>query len=214
MKTYPLLSIVLAAIGCSASTFAIPVFYNLNFHVTSTKTGINDKGWIYSTSSKDEFFDCRPLNDQVYKGKMSVDDTLLKLDGLNRLGELNFLEIELAGIQWNYNSLTGNGGSLVGFRSSEGFASSPDFNVQNGHIIGWGGGVYGSSDVPFVDFFNKEFSAVDHASNGIFGYTDFIPLDNPPMVPEPSTFCLLFLGLIGFIAIKGKRNSISQFKVL
>jgi hypothetical protein len=68
-------------------------------------------------------------------------------------------------------------------------APSPGFDVHGGQITGLEGGVFGPSDVPFVDFFGTTFSSVDYAETNLRGSLQVLP------IPEPPTLLLLSSGV-------------------
>ena len=69
------------------------------------------------------------------------------------------------------------------------------FTLQGNQLTG---GVYGSGDVPFVDFLGSRFSAIDPVQTLIWGGLEVHQVD------EPSTLFLLGVGL-GFLAFMARR---------
>jgi hypothetical protein len=140
----------------------------------------------------------------IYKGSFTVDDAILSQDGLNKAGIVSAFNITMEDVSWTMG-LGYPYSVFSGFRGPGGLgADSPGFDVFGGSITNLRGGVFGSSDIPFVDF-SYDFRAgappfPDCATGAPY-------CGNAPnmfwtvSVPEPETYVMVLLGLgvVGFV---------------
>jgi hypothetical protein len=183
---------------------ASQISYQVDFTVSNIPAKGFDPVWQQAPSGSPGCFQFQPEAGQVFGGTLVLEDTILSTDG-DRIGGLVSLNLDLAGVNWGYDALTGNSGSLWGFRSSSGIgAVSPSFMIKDGQLVGWEGGVFGSGDAPFIDFFDTKFASIDAGSSGqITGDTKFTRVES---VPEPGGIFLLMIGLCGIVVITRKRK--------
>lgn len=151
---------------------------------------------------------------KVYFGEFAVDDQLLQTDGMNKSGTLDYFRIQMEGNTWGFNDPSNN--SFAGFRGPNGLGSfSPGFDVVNGTITNLRGGVYGQSDVPFVDFsllgantFNalgKPFFAPGTSSSFVRDAMGSMEIFR---IPEPGTLAMCGFGLLLMLTtLRSRRRS-------
>jgi hypothetical protein len=183
----------------------------IRYQVDLTVSNLSDIGlgpvWRQAPSGCRDCFQFQPEVGQIFGGTLVIEDSVLSTDG-DRIGGLVSLDLNLAGVNWDYDISSGNSGSLWGFRSSHGLgAVSPSFIINDGQLVGWEGGVYGSGDAPFIDFFDTRFASIDAGLSGrILGDTKFTLVE---AVPEPNGTFLLMIGLGGvFFIIRKKKKAI------
>ena len=183
---------------------AVPVFYNLIFEV--------------KTISSQPI----PVDQQVaigdrFFGAFAVDSAILASDGLNKAGDVGSFVLPWVGVSWCYNVVCPNN-ALYGFRGPGGIGSSPGFDVVNGEIVNLRGGMLNSGDLQFIDFsydstiplwptpgactgnycgnspghFHTKISIDSYFGEAAFDGTMIVA-----RIPEPSTFGLLGIGLMG-----------------
>jgi len=119
-------------------------------------------------------FGCGNSIGNVHVGRFSIDDALLQQSGDNLPGSIVKFFLEISPTTWDQATFD----AVPGITAFDGFrgpilgnncpvpqgclhAPSPGFNVHDGIITGLQGGVFGVSDVPFVDFKGAFFSAID-----------------------------------------------------
>lgn len=178
--------------------------YQVDFTVSNAPEMGFAPAWQQAPTECSDCFQFQPEAGQVFGGMLVVEDTLLSTDG-DRIGGLVSLDLNIAGVNWGYDILTGYSGSLWGFRSSDEFgAASPSFIINEGQLVGWTGGVYGRADTPFIDFSDTRFSSIDAGLSGnVSGDTKFTRVES---VPEPNGLYLLMIGLIGIVVILRKKK--------
>jgi hypothetical protein len=206
----------------SSTVSAIPVTYHVEFTPTA--------GYIETTTwgPSGELI-ARVLESAVgrsYFGSFAVDSDLLLSDGLGKYGELEYFHLQMEWNVWAYNLPTNN--SLTGFRGQYADGScpsgaclggaSPGLDVVNGELVGLRGGVYGTGDVPFVDFRGDTFGAMGHTpiqpgqtTSHVGSYTQpESPWIQGTMkifrVPEASTVVPFSLGLLPLVLIGFARR--------
>jgi hypothetical protein len=156
---YKLAAFTLAALlGAPLTATAIPIAYQIKF---TTLTGFVTTS-IYPDPLGPPAVQIEGAAGKVYFGLFAVDDEILMTDGIGKPGNVDFFYIQMEDNIWGYNLAVDN--SFSGFRGpipGDPFcmmtmgclnAPSPGFDVVNGTITNLRGGVYGRSDVPFVDF--------------------------------------------------------------
>lgn len=195
-----------------APTLAAPVSYEIDFEVQYFGTGAIDP---------------RVVIGDIYSGSFTVDDSILLSDGLNKAGLVSAFSITMEDVSWTMG-LAPPGSLFSGFRGPLGLgASSPGFDVLGGTITNLRGGVFGESDIPYVDF--SEDPRLPHPAGypscsdgtsycgnspnafftvnplGAFGGSMTIAAP----VPEPETYAMLLLGLgvVGFVSRRRLRDS-------
>jgi hypothetical protein len=155
-------------------------------------------------------FICSPDEAQpFYVGTFRVDDSLLLLEGNNLQGIITDFYLQIGTVIWDQNHPFSSFSDPLRshFSSFEGpipgicplgciSAASPGFNVHGGLITGLQGGVRGPGDMPFVDFSNTTFSAVDTIGNHLTGQLTLSP------IPEPETWLFLAIGFVVLVAAR------------
>lgn len=183
----------LCVLGIAGGAFGYPIEYAIRFQVI----GVSETWNGGNPDDVAELFDFKPAIGDVFLGSLLLEDSVGAVDGDDRMGGLLRLDLELAGLSWNYDIATGKGGALAGFLSTQGLGSvSPSFAFAGGELVGWRGGVYGGADVPFIDFLGTGFRSTDAGLASIHGATTFGKI---PMVPEPSTFAYFLLPMAGWL---------------
>jgi hypothetical protein len=165
-------------------SFADSITYSMTFHAGSGEGQASING-----------------NGSTYSGSFAVDSSILSSDGTNLTATLYSFIIRIQDTVWDMNSPS----DFLGFRGPLGLNSpSPGFDVIGGQIVHLRGGVYGPSDIPFVDFSvsvpaltctdpycrggANYFSAVLRNGTSLQGTVTVSP------VPEPGTFELMTAG--------------------
>jgi PEP-CTERM motif len=121
----------------------------------------------------------------------SVDVSNLT-DGVYPSIPLDSWTLRIGDVLWDMN-LPYPQSEFFGFRDPALGGINPGLIVSGGAITGFLGGVFGSADVPFVDF---EFAA----GPGRFNALDGLSLGGGysiHAIPEPNTIALLGIGLVG-----------------
>ena len=173
-----------------SSVSATPIHYNIILEVNAVREfdpGIPSDP-IYQVGNK-------------YLGFFSVDDAVLQEDGLNQGGELFQFVLAIEDYLWSMNFPS----DFSGFRGPpDGLgAPSPGFDVVGGEIVNLRGGVFGSADVPFVDFAPLSFGFGDNTFSAILtaglgrSRGSIQGSLNVTRIPEPGTLGLLSALLIG-----------------
>jgi hypothetical protein len=139
-----------ALLGAPISAIAIPITYQIKFTVLSGV--VTTRTYPEPSSEEDPTETQEDATGNVYFGLFAVDDEILKTDGINKPGQVEFFYIQMEHNIWGYNLAVNN--SFEGFRGPGcGFCeSSPGFDVIDGRLTNLRGGVYGEGDEPFVDF--------------------------------------------------------------
>ena len=202
MRALAATALLAASFLLPATADAIPVSYQMVFKVD----------YIDATASI-------PPAPQIaignqYYGSFTVDDGLLATDGANQAGTVFDFLVQIENVSWDFAN-PNPGSAFSGFRGPGGLGSgSPGFDVLNGEIVNLRGGVFGSGDVPFVDFStdlrlpfvedpacagtaycgNAANSFFTLNSNGGFGGSMRVAR----AIPEPSAPMLATLGLLAF----------------
>ena len=187
-------------------THASLLFYELRFEV--------EEGTVFSDSGYDPqavppyTVTERDAAGNVYRGAFAIDSEILSTDGIGRTGELAFFVIKMEDNVWGYNFPFDN--SFRGFRGPTPscptfgcFAPSPGFDVVDGEITNLRGGVYGSGDIPFVDFgLLGENTFIAHGTSISAYHPDSWLVGSGRMdifrVSEPSSLALFSVVLLGF----------------
>jgi hypothetical protein len=154
----------------------------------------------------------------VYYGAFAIDSAILETDGLGKPGDLGFFVIKMEDNIWGYNFPINN--SFRGFRgpipdcpsSACLGALSPGFDVVDGEITSLRGGVFGSGDVPFVDF---GYSGPNTFGAHGLGVSLFHPTSwlvgsghmDVFRVSEPGSLALLSFALFAFVFVRTRRSS-------
>lgn len=140
------LALITVLLAASFGIKAAPVDFRIMLTVTS--------GYIVEcTSLPLGHWECSPGPDaagNIYYGGFGIDDSILENNGFNKQGLLYYFWITMEDNTWGYNYPTDN--SFAGFRGPAGFDVSPGFDVVGGTIVDIRGGVFGTGDIPFVDF--------------------------------------------------------------
>jgi hypothetical protein len=202
-QLFAAVSLCVASLGVSAT----PIRYGLEFRVQYV----------------DSQMDSRLQVGNSYLGSLIVDDGLLLADGINKVGVVSAFRIQMEDVIWDLNLATPLN-EFLGFRGPEGLGStSPGFDVLGGSVTNLRGGVFGSSDFPFVDFSTNSHSAFSRSANacganptycgnaanyfstnnqlGIFGGSMLV-YD----VPQPATVLLFLTGFLGVLAYRSRRQ--------
>lgn len=201
--------VLVAILGAPLTAGAVPVTFQIKFTVLTGSVVTLDLTGPSGPSITEV-----DGAGKVYFGEFAVDDQLLLTDGTNKSGTLDFFRIQMEGNIWGYNDATNN--SFAGFRGPDGLGSlSPGFDVANGTITNLRGGVFGQSDVPFVDF-----SLFGANTFNALGKPFFIPGTSSSFVrdamgtmeilrmPEPGTLALAGLGLLMVLtSLRSRRRS-------
>lgn len=150
---------------------------------------------------------------EVWGGFFSVDDSELAVDGINSTAEaVNFsLTFGKARYSTSADNLT-----LAGFRNGLSLgAAGPGLVIENSSITDLLGGVYGLSDVPFIDFSGLavptgHFAAYDGFTR-VTGTLGVFRLDPHP-APEPGSLALLALAMAAAAAagLRAQRSDIGH----
>lgn len=195
----------------SLNVNATPITYGLEFRVQYV----------------DSQMDSRLQVGNSYLGSLTVDDGILIADGINKVGSVSAFRIQMENVIWDLN-LASLSNAFLGFRGPEGLgSSSPGFDVLGGSVTNLRGGVFGSSDFPFVDFSTNSHGAFSRSANvcganptycgnaanyfstnnqlGIFGGSMLV-YD----VPQPPALFLLLLGLLGVLAYRSRKELITH----
>jgi hypothetical protein len=124
-------------------------------------------------------------------------------DGVYPLIPLDSWSLRIGDVLWDMN-LPFPESEFWGFRDPMLGGINPGLIVSGGLITGFFGGVYGRSDVPFVDF--------DFLSGpGRFGANDgfgsiFSGAYSVHLISEPSTLYLLIIGLLGLALVSARPS--------
>ena len=202
-----------ALLVAPVSAFAIPITYQIKF--TATTGSITTQFGDGSTYVED-------AAGKVYLGLFAVDDEILKTDGINKAGQVEFFYIQMEDNIWAYNLAINN--SFMGFRGPDPSepscttclgATSPGFDVINGAITALRGGMYGEADTPFVDFSFPELNAfgaqgglLDAGETHTYVGTNLHGIQGTMeifRVPEPSALPLFGFGLL-FLTFTVRRK--------
>jgi hypothetical protein len=188
----PYLALAMAVLPLTAGRLsAAPITYVIDFAVGSA---VNTHGGPFDTSDPDDF-DYEPAVGDIFYAYVTLDDAALSLDGDHRGVPLDGFRLEIAGLVWDSNDPASE---FRGFRGPDRPAVSPILVSSGGVLIGLKGGVYGSTDIPFVDFEdNGSYRAYDGTNAISGGMQPGVPL---PSVPEPGTLWTLGAGLAGLLA--------------
>ena len=195
-------ALVLSAILTPATSFATPVSYQIEFNV-DTIGGATDPGDCSPGEPNGAGgFSCSVAVGDTYFGSVTIDDALLGEDGENLAALVYDLVIEIAGITWDYLAPYPDS-AFYGFRGPGGLgADSPGFDVLDGEVVNLQGGVYGLSDVPYVDFSPlgpdgglNRFGAGDGRT---WAYGDMSIF----RIPEAPTWTLFVIGLVAAFAAR------------
>lgn len=191
-----LAALTLSAVLAPTVVVATPVSYQIEFTV-NTIAGATDPGNCSPGSHNGAGgFNCSVAVGDTYFGEFTIDDALLTTDGENLAALVYDFVIEIAGITWDYLAPDPDS-AFYGFRGPDGLDSdSPGFDVAGGELVNLQGGVYGLSDIPYVDFspFGPDgglnrFGAGDGRT---WAYGDMLIA----RIPEPSTWTLIAIGLM------------------
>jgi hypothetical protein len=186
------------AIALPPSGEAVPVSYEIQFVVDSV-SGETDPGDCSTGSPNGPGgFNCSIGVGDTYFGEFTIDDALLGNDGENLAGFVFSFFIEIAGIVWDY-LLPYPDSAFYGFRGPDGLGSeSPGFDVQGGEVVNLRGGVYGSGDVPYVDFYPYGGFGDPHRFAAGDGRTWAYGAMLIARIPEPPTWLLVMIALVPF----------------
>jgi|SRR5688500_2096914 len=193
----------------SATTHATPVQFEIDYEVT------------YIESLRDP----RVVVGDVYKGSFTVDSSLLMVDGINLTSRIWDFTTTFEDITWAQGQ-PDPASLFSGFRGPGGLGDvAPGVDVASGQVVNLRGGVYGSSDYPFIDYsldarepyFPNDPTCTSGAycgnrpnffwSNnplGAFGGTMTVVASR---VPEPETYALVAMGLgiVGFMSRRSRK---------
>jgi len=201
-----------AALGLLAMIARPAVAGQLTYTITLTP----DSGGCGSTCPPSS--PALPVIGQSYVGFFTLaDDSVLAVDGINIPATLTAFRLVLGGFVWDAfhpSDFSGFRGPIAGDPFCPGGAGtqtpvnqpggsgafcfpapSPGFDVSGGQIVDLFGDVFGSADVPFVDFHGLCCAPPGHFSSnlGVASFTGEIVLAQVPGAP---TLLLLSAGLI------------------
>ena len=206
-------ALFLGALACATAplVWATPVAYDLFFTVEYLRT---EAGFPPH--------DPRVQIGDVYTGSFTVDSALLATDGSNLAGNVSAFSISTEDVTWTMG-LQFPLSEFAGFRGPGGLgADSPGFDVAGGQVTNLRGGVYGRGDVPFVDFSvdaRPPYLPNDPACTGLYcgNRSNYFwtvnqlgafggPMTVAAPVPEPETYAMSLIGLIGvFVAVQRRK---------
>jgi hypothetical protein len=186
------LALALAVLPLTAGNLsASPVTYQIDFTVGSTSTM---HGGPFTPGHPDGFT-YQPAIGDVFHALVTLDDGFLATDGEHVGLPLDGFRLEIAGLAWDPNDPSS---VFTGFRGPGLFAPSPILVSSGGALTGMKGGVFGVSDVPYVDFLTDGSFAANDGENIITGGMQApLPVSS---VPEPGTPWALGAGMAGLLA--------------
>lgn len=194
--------VLMAVFAAPLSAHAVPILHSLTFQVDHVVDA-----------------DPRIAVGNVYHGLFSVDSSILAADGLNRGGNLGFLQVQIENFFWCYNVACPTN-LFRGFRGPDGLGSaSPGFDILNGQIVNVRGGVFGSADFPFIDFSSNilDPSPTPGCTGAYCGNSSNAFFTNNPLgrfggsmsvarISEPGTIALLSLGLVCLAVVRFRKR--------
>jgi hypothetical protein len=187
-------AVLCSALTCVSPASAAPISYGIKYEVQYFGQG---SGLLP--------IDPRVQLGDVYYGSITFDDAILLAAGINLSGSVSAFTTSFEDVTWTL----GQPSAFVGFRGPNGLGSaSPGLDVLNNELVNLRGGVFGSNDIPFIDFSsdiripyvqdptcgaycgNRSSSFWSQSFLGGFGGSMQVYA-----VPEPPTVLLLLLGL-------------------
>jgi hypothetical protein len=140
-----LIRVFLGAFLCSALTCvppagAAPISYGIKYEVQ------------YFGQGSQIPIDARVQLGDVYYGSISFDDAILGAAGINLPGSISAFTTSFEDVTWTLGQPYPLS-QFAGFRGPNGLGSaSPGLDVLNGELVNLRGGIFGTGDVPFIDF--------------------------------------------------------------
>jgi len=148
-----------------------------------------------------------------FSARLTVDDSILATDGPVNAGKVTNFYAQIGLSTWDQN----NPSDFSGFRGPcygpivctpaqdaiWGLGSEfLGFEVLNHQVVGLWGGVFGSSDFPWIDFLGGQFSSVPHYWIDDLGFRrgQDVAVQGALRVPEPNTLALVCASLLCFLA--------------
>lgn len=172
-------------------------------------------------------FQTDPKVGNIYYGSFSFDNSQL-INPQYVSGSTSFVAIKLssfrldiAGLVWDMSKpwTTPGGSAFAGFRYDANINFSKDttwFEMDNGALTRWTGGVYGGADPPFVDtggllgvnsdFFRAVQLAGYPTGNGGSSLGNVEGTMSLSPVPEPSTILLFGSALLALVGWRWRRK--------
>jgi hypothetical protein len=208
MRYFAAFIVLLGSMSAVPRAHAVALLYGLKF---TAETGYVED-YRFNESGPSSTWTSAAGN--IYFGSFGIDSDVLAIDGLNKSYELLFLSIKMEDNIWSYNAPSDN--SFEGFRGPKPGetcsaclgAPSPGIDVVGGAITNLRGGVYGESDVPFVDFsffgantFNAHGTTVGNPFEIGYRFNSVKQLQGRMdvfRIPEPDTGLLLSIGVVVF----------------
>jgi len=154
-------------------------------------------------------FGCNNAIGDTYAGSFIVDDSILAGDGLLEGIPVSDFFLQVGDVIWSQNPVPNN--QFAGFRGLDLFAPGPGLIVSGGALVDLAGGVFGPSDIPFVDFFGGFVGVTNRfaANDGLTALQGCLAIgvggSDCLAVPEPATFLLLFLGAAGWAMLPARK---------
>jgi hypothetical protein len=158
-----------------------------------------------------------PFMGQQFYATLRVDDAILATDGPANAGQLLSFSSRIAESFWRFSAPSSYFGDFQGFRGpcwnpalNCGEIFTKDiigFEVIGGVVVGLWGGVYGGSDVPYIDFNGNRFSSltmfdINVPPDAAYAYA-IQPLSGTlsiSRIPEPASLSLLLIAMFSLRA--------------
>jgi PEP-CTERM motif len=185
------------ALALPNSSCAAPIQVNFTLTVDTV-----DQAPLPDCASAGEIltFGCNNAIGDTYVGSFMVDDSILAGDGLLTGIPVSDFFLQIGDVIWSQNPVPNN--QFSGFRGLDLFAPGPGLVVSGGALVDLAGGVFGSGDIPFVDFFIPGFTPNRFSANdGLTSLQGCLAIGVVGSaclsVPESGTLALFGIGLLG-----------------